>query len=72
MARKWTLEQRARQAQKIRQWKPWERSSGPKTVEGKVRSARNAFKGGERPLLRQLARQIKEHDRLLRDLVEGA
>jgi len=70
MARKWTLEQRARQAEMIRQWKPWESSTGPKTAEGKARSSSNAFKGGTRLLQRQLARLFREHDRMLRKLVE--
>ena len=46
MANGWTLERRSRQAQAIRRWRPWERSTGPKTTEGKRRSSRNAFNGG--------------------------
>jgi hypothetical protein len=41
----WTPERRARQAELIRQVRPWERATGPKTTEGKAVSARNAYKG---------------------------
>lgn len=59
MANGWTAERRARQAELIRQWKPWESSSGPKTEEGKSRSARNAYRGGMRAMLRELARALQ-------------
>ena len=45
-ARNWTPEQRARQADKIRQWQPWDKSTGARTAEGKAVSSRNALKGG--------------------------
>lgn len=48
MANGWTAERRARQAEAIRRWRPWERSTGPKTSEGKARCAQNAFKGAQR------------------------
>ena len=44
MANGWTDERRARQAQRIHEWKPWEKSTGAKTPEGKVKSAKNAFR----------------------------
>ena len=46
MARKWTAEQRAQQAEKIRQWQPWQHSTGARTLEGKAIASHNAFKGG--------------------------
>ena len=46
MANGWTPERRARQAEMIRTWKPWETSTGPRTDEGKARTAHNGFKGG--------------------------
>ena len=55
----WTAERRRRQSDLIRSWRPWERSTGPKTTEGKAASLRNAFKGGVRPLLRELARLLR-------------
>lgn len=39
----WTVERRARQAEAIRRWRPWEHSTGPRTPEGKARSSRNAY-----------------------------
>ncbi|MGH8608751.1 MAG: hypothetical protein ACREX9_15455 [Gammaproteobacteria bacterium] len=50
MANGWTSERRVRQAALIHRWKPWKRSTGPKTPEGKARVVRNAFKGGLRAL----------------------
>lgn len=37
----WTPERRAKQAERCREGKPWERSTGPRTKEGKDRSAQN-------------------------------
>lgn len=48
MANGWTPERRARQAQLIRQWQPWNRSTGPQSEEGKRASCRNALKHGLR------------------------
>lgn len=58
MSKRWTPEGRRRQAEVIRASKPWERSTGPRSVEGKQRASRNAWKGGHRPMLRTLARMI--------------
>lgn len=46
MARKWTEEERKKQAEAIRRWKPWENSTGPKTAAGKERCRLNAYKTG--------------------------
>ena len=43
---RWTPEARLRQAERIRQWSPWSKSTGPRTSEGKNRSKTNAWKGG--------------------------
>ena len=48
MANGWTLERRRRQGERIRIWKPWERSTGPRTQAGKERVSQNAWKGGTR------------------------
>ena len=45
---RWTAQARAKQAAIIRQNKPWEKSTGPKTTAGKNRSAQNGFKHGFR------------------------
>lgn len=57
---KWTPERRARMAELIGTWRPWEKSTGPRTAEGKARSSRNGFKGAQRPRLRALARELDE------------
>lgn len=41
--RKWTDEQRARQAEVCRRVKPWKHSTGPRTFAGKRASASNGF-----------------------------
>ena len=46
MTRKWTPEERRRQAQIIRQTKPWQHSTGPGSKRGKKISAQNAYKNG--------------------------
>ena len=64
----WTPERRARQAERIHSWRPWERSTGPKTAEGKATSRLNRYRGGERELLRALARLLREQREGMRDL----
>jgi hypothetical protein len=44
-ARKWTDEQKAAQSAKIRNWKPWNKSTGAITPEGKAISSMNAHRG---------------------------
>ncbi len=43
----WTPERRAKQAALIRDWRPWDKSTGPRTHAGKAISAQNSFKTGE-------------------------
>ena len=42
----WTPERRAKQAEAIKKWKPWTKSTGPRTETGKTICARNAYKHG--------------------------
>jgi hypothetical protein len=42
MGRRRTAKQRARQAEAIQQWRPWESSTGPRSVTGKLIASRNA------------------------------
>ena len=68
MGKGWTPERRARQAELIRTWKPWEQSTGPRTDKGKARTARNGFKGGRWLELREMTKAMNE---LLREQREG-
>ncbi len=43
---KWTEERRQKQAEAIKHWKPWEKSTGPKTPKGKAKASLNALKTG--------------------------
>lgn len=38
---RWTEEARLRQSQRIREWQPWEKSTGPATPEGKAIASKN-------------------------------
>lgn len=42
----WTEARRAKMQLQIREWKPWEKSTGAKTPEGKAVSSKNALKHG--------------------------
>ena len=55
-----TPEHRAMRAELIRRWKPWEKSTGPKTEQGKAQSAMRGYKGGTREQLREVARMLRE------------
>lgn len=67
----WTQERRERQAEAIRRWRPWERSTGPTSAEGKSRVARNAWKGGHRAKLRELIRMVNDEIRGARDVLSS-
>ena len=54
-----------RQAKLIQQWRPWEKSTGPKTRIGKEKASQNAYKGGSWKLLRELATALREQRRQL-------
>ena len=68
-ARHWTAEQRAQQSAKIRQWQPWNKSTGARTPEGKAGKAiasHNAFKGGFRALLRDMQTLLRDQKDAMR------
>lgn len=65
----WSKERRERQAELIRQWQPWEKSTGPKSAEGKERVARNAWRGGHRQKLRDLAKMVNAEIRAARQTI---
>jgi hypothetical protein len=63
----WSVERRARQAQAIRQWRPWEHATGPRSAEGKARSARNAYRGGYRQTWRAVCKLLNAELRAQRN-----
>jgi hypothetical protein len=65
MANGWTAERRKRQSEQIRRWRPREKATGPRSLDGKARIARNAFKGNTRALLRELARALRDQGEFL-------
>ncbi len=65
----WTPERRKRQAEMIKNWKPWERSTGPKTEPGKEACKLNAEKHGMRGTKWQFLRQaLKNQEEFLEDV----
>lgn len=64
----WTLERRQRQAELIRNWQPWNRSTGPKSSEGKATVARNPYKGAVRQQLREVARALRQYEKVLQQM----
>ncbi len=68
MANGWTPERRARQAELIRAWKPWERSTGPRSEAGKQVSAQRGFRGAVREQARIVAAALKEQREVLESL----
>ena len=59
MSNPWTPQRREQQALAIHRWKPWERSTGPRSPEGKATSSLNAFKGGHRKTLQEEIRVLR-------------
>lgn len=45
MPRHWTAEQKAKQSALIHSWRPWTKSTGAKTAEGKAISSQNVIVG---------------------------
>ena len=52
----------------IRRWKPWERSTGPKTPEGKAKAAQNANKGYDWFGIRRVAKALHGNQKSLNEL----
>ena len=53
-----TPEHRRLRSEMIHRWRPWEKSTGPRTPEGKARSSRNRWRGGQRERFRALMREL--------------
>ena len=69
MVNGWTPERRKRQAELIKQWAPWAKSTGPKSQEGKALVATNAWLGGLRQEVRELSKMVNTEIRQARELV---
>lgn len=67
----WTPERRKKQAELIKQWQPWKKSTGPKSVGGKERVGSNAYKGGHRSKLREIIKMVNTQVRASRELVNS-
>lgn len=68
MANGWTEERKQRQRELIQTWKPWEKSTGAKTPQGKARSSKNAYKTGAgemKAILKELNQLLKAERRLV-------
>ena len=59
--RRWTKEQRAELSLAIHRWKPWDKATGPRSPEGKAKSAQNALRHGVR------SQVVKEYRRIVRE-----
>ena len=66
--RNWTSEQRQRKRELIQLWKPWKKSTGAKTPEGKRKLSQNLFKTGKSLEIREM---IKQFNKLLKDQKES-
>ena len=65
----WTPERRARQAELIRTWKPWEKSTGARTEAGKAKVSQNGWKGNQRQKMRDLTRIVNQEIRRAKEAV---
>lgn len=65
----WSLERRAQQAKAIQGWQPWKKSTGPRTPEGKARSARNADKGKCWKQMRELFKLLNQELRKQKEVL---
>lgn len=68
----WTPERRARQAEAIRAWRPWEQSTGPRTEAGKAACARNAYKASVGQEIRKARREVNALMRYAQELMDEA
>ena len=63
-----TAQHRAMRSAMIHRWKPWLKSTGAKTEEGKRKSAMNAYKGAVRQEQRAIARLLREQLNTINEL----
>jgi hypothetical protein len=67
--RQWTPEERLRQAELIRNWQPWNHSTGATTEQGKHKASSNAFKHGLYTQdMRRMMQALKEQQEALQEM----
>ena len=67
--RHWTPEERLKQSEAIKRWKPWEQSTGAKSPQGKAISAKNATKTGDSREVREFVKQTNKILNVQKDLL---
>jgi hypothetical protein len=53
-------------SQLIHNWKPWTKNTGPRLAAGKLIVSRNAYKGGVKPMLRDMSALLREQKEQLK------
>jgi hypothetical protein len=71
MSHGWTPERRRKQSEAIQRWRPWEKTTGPRTIKGKAVLSVNAVKHGMRSAgNREMERLIAQLSRIERGMRE--
>ena len=65
-------EHRQAAKERINTTQPWKKSTGPKTKDGKAVVAKNAYRGGLRPALRMLSKEIRRQGQLRDEILKEA
>ena len=68
-ARQWTEEQRKQKSLKIKQWQQWQNCTKAKTIEGKAKASRNAYRGGVRQQLKALNQLLQSQKNSLSKII---
>lgn len=71
MANGWTPERKAKQSALIQNWKPWDKSTGARTPEGKAVSSQNAYKGGLRSMMREITELLRDQNESMRRIKQS-
>jgi hypothetical protein len=67
--RQWTEAERLRQAELIKQWQPWQHSTGATTAHGKAKAKMNALKhGAYSEEMRMMMQRLREQREALQEM----